>query len=52
MDLESKDSPKCARCGKAMRLVEMEPHPTLPLVSLHTYECACGGRAVVEVALL
>jgi len=34
---------RCPSCTKAMRLVGIEPHPTIrEMVDLVTYECACG----------
>ena len=34
---------KCTSCKELMRLVGIEPHPTVDLVELVTFECACGA---------
>jgi hypothetical protein len=33
---------KCSNCDQTMRLVGIEPHPTVESVDLVTFECACG----------
>ena len=34
---------KCAACGRIMRFVGSEPHPTINKSDVYTFECACGA---------
>ena len=36
---ETPDCPKCHRCGEAMRLFGIEPHPVVAQTMLRTYVC-------------
>jgi hypothetical protein len=49
-DPEAFDWPTCSKCGKAMRLVGVEPAHQNTYISLHTYECICGEVAIDEVS--
>ena len=41
---ERRSCPKCRRCGVAMRLFGIEPHPTIDRTDLLTYVCShCDG---------
>jgi hypothetical protein len=44
------DWPKCVTCGRAMRLVGIEPGYRSDHASVHTYECICGVVAIDEVS--
>jgi hypothetical protein len=49
-DPEAFDWPICPTCGKAMRLVELEPAHQKAYISILTYECICGVVAVEEMS--
>jgi hypothetical protein len=41
--------PVCGKCGGPTRLVDIEPHVTLPRVDVLTFECEkCGTLEVIE----
>jgi hypothetical protein len=46
-DFKTLGWPKCGKCERIMRLVDLEPHGTKPHACLHTYECEEGR--VVEI---
>ncbi len=49
MELSRMGWPKCSRCGRLMKLIGMEPDEANARASMHTYECDCGERTVVQV---
>ena len=42
----------CVKCGQAMRLVSIEPHPRFHNLDIHDFVCACGEDASAVVALI
>ena len=49
MRLSRSGAPTCETCDSLMRLVGTEPDEANARASLHTYECACGAGAVIQV---
>ena len=44
--------PACARCGKATRLVGIEPHPTFASTDLRTFVCTSCDELQTQNVLL
>jgi hypothetical protein len=44
--------PTCNRCGAAVRLFGIEPHPTISRTDLHTYVCEQCDAMQTEIVPL